>query len=68
MDSELEAFQKRAVALMANKFVADYRLVMSHGQGEELEHFYEMWSSNHIREIVLREQVWRCVMLKLQER
>jgi hypothetical protein len=68
VDHGLESFQRRAVELMAHKFILDYRTVMSHGQGEELEHFYEMWSYNHIREVVLREQVWHSVMLKLRER
>jgi hypothetical protein len=68
VDPDLESFQKRAVELMAHKFVSDYRMAMSQGHREELEHFYEMWSYSHIREIALREQVWRCALIRLRER
>jgi len=64
VDPELALFQKRAVKLMAHKFVFDYAMVRR--RGEELEHFYEMWSYNHIREVALRRQVWRCAMDQLK--
>ena len=60
---ELADFHKRAIALMGNKFLHDYRNVKE----EEIEHFYEVWAPTHIRELVVREQVWHYVMQKLKD-
>ena len=68
VEPDLALFQKRAVDLMAHKFIADYRCAMHHSPGVEIESFYEIWSYNHIRELALREQVWHCTMLRLRER
>ena len=53
-------FQKRAVELLVNKFIMDYRR-----SGEEIEHFYDVWSRQFIRELYLRDLVWKRALIKL---
>ena len=66
-NKELAEFQKRAIDLLAHKFLSDYRRARANCQGEEMEHFWEVWSKNTIIEISLRELVWKRVMWTLTE-
>ena len=62
---ELVLFQKRGIALLANKFVCDYRAFRTHG-GDELERFYEIWAPSFVKNINMRSRVWRCALQQLK--
>ena len=59
-------FCKRAIDLLCHKFISDYRVAMHYSQGEEIEHFFEVWTPQNIRELTLREMVWSRVMMTLR--
>jgi len=60
-------FQKRAIDLLVHKFIFDYDCINQKFEAE-IESTYEEWARAHIREIYLREQVWRGVMTELLRR
>jgi len=60
--SNLTEFQKRAVELLAHKFIADYAAVTRKCAGEELEHFYEIWAQRTIADVSLRGIVWKKII------
>jgi hypothetical protein len=67
-DKELIEFRKRAIVLLANKFISDYNHVVSMRFGEEIEHYWETWARSTIRETELRRSVWMAVMqIKLKQ-
>ena len=65
-NGELAVFQKKAVELLAGKFIADYRRLRKMDKGVEIENTFEVWAKHTIRELALRDLVWHDVMLKLR--
>ena len=67
-NEELALFQKRAVELLAGKFIDEYKQLKANIPCMELEHVYEVWSQNTIRENRIRQSVWRRSLQILQEK
>ena len=59
---ELEKFQNTTIELLAHKFETDYLEEKKLCPQEEIEHYYQIWAPSAIREIALRNMVWRRIM------
>lgn len=64
----LEKFQRRAVELLAHKFEFDYSKAKTACPQEEIEHYFQVWAPQVIRETALRKLVWHSVMANRREK
>lgn len=62
MDSELTVSQKRIVALLTCKFMADYKQF-----GNEIESFFDKWCNTHIKDSLIIRAVWSSVLREMRE-